>query len=194
MLLPLLQDFDSLSEFLINILAALLSPSEDALPVQPKFAAEVGTLSGISYEQPIGSYVTAVGKLGISPSNEGNPWQYAGLQPAAEIALRWYTYGVKPGRHNTGGYLSLRSFWTWQQAALFDSESSSRNYVASTNVSLCWGYNWTLSSHWSLKTQIGLGFYTHHFQQRQHKDADPTVYNYDNGTFVPLDLGLTYRF
>ena len=83
-------------EFMMKMLVGLSSiigfPKVSTTPYkpEPKLAAEVGVLSGVSYEQPIGGKFSAVGKLGLSMSDEGNPWTYAGFQPTAELGLRWY--------------------------------------------------------------------------------------------------------
>jgi len=63
---------DPLGEFVVNLLYALgcligtthFTTSPD--PPQPKFAAEVGVLSGVSYEQPIGGKFSLVGKAGVT--------------------------------------------------------------------------------------------------------------------------------
>jgi len=85
---------DPLGEFVVNLLYALgcligtthFTTSPD--PPQPKFAAEVGVLSGVSYEQPIGGKFSLVGKAGVTMLDQGNPWAYSGFQPAAELGLR----------------------------------------------------------------------------------------------------------
>ena len=66
----------------------------------------MGVLSGVSYEQPIGGKFSAVGKLGLSMSDEGNPWTYAGFQPTAELGLRWYFAGITEDGNNEGSYLA----------------------------------------------------------------------------------------
>ncbi|EKX89989.1 hypothetical protein, partial [Alloprevotella sp. oral taxon 473] len=81
-------------EFMMKMLVGLSSiigfPKISTTPYkpEPKLAAEVGVLSGVSYERPIGGKFSAVGKLGLSMSDEGNPWTYAGFQPTAELGLR----------------------------------------------------------------------------------------------------------
>ncbi|WP_198144621.1 hypothetical protein, partial [Alloprevotella sp. oral taxon 473] len=66
-----LDSSERLGDFVVNLLYALgsligtthftISPD----PPQPKFAAEVGVLSGVSYEQPIGGKFSLVGKAGV---------------------------------------------------------------------------------------------------------------------------------
>lgn len=63
-------------EFMMKMLVGLSSiigfPKVSTTPYkpEPKLAAEVGVLSGVSYEQPIGGKFSAVGKLGLSMSDE----------------------------------------------------------------------------------------------------------------------------
>ena len=76
------------------VFAQNISISPD--PPQQKLAAEAGVLSGISYEQPIGGKFSLVGKVGLSLSDEGNPWTYAGFQPSSELGVRWYFAGISP--------------------------------------------------------------------------------------------------
>ena len=97
-----LDSSEHLGDFVVNLLYALgcligtthFTTSPD--PPQSKFAAEVGVLSGVSYEQPIGGKFSLVGKAGVTMLDQGNPWAYSGFQPAAELGLRWYFSGVSP--------------------------------------------------------------------------------------------------
>ena len=101
-----LDSSEHLGDFVVNLLYALgcligtthFTTSPD--PPQSKFAAEVGVLSGVSYEQPIGGKFSLVGKAGVTMLDQGNPWAYSGFQPAAELGLRWYFSGVSPSNAN----------------------------------------------------------------------------------------------
>ncbi len=74
-----LDSSERLGDFVVNLLYALgcligtthFTTSPD--PPQPKFAAEVGVLSGVSYEQPIGGKFSLVGKAGVTMLDQGNP-------------------------------------------------------------------------------------------------------------------------
>ena len=159
-----LDSSERLGDFVVNLLYALgcligtthFTTSPD--PPQPKFAAEVGVLSGVSYEQPIGGKFSLVGKAGVTMLDQGNPWAYSGFQPAAELGLRWYFSGVSPSNaNNEGSYLALRSFISYQKMALWAARPDQYHHVAAFDYSLVWGRTWNLNPRWALKTQIGIG-------------------------------------
>ena len=133
---------DPLGEFVVNLLYALgcligtthFTTSPD--PPQPKFAAEVGVMSGVSYEQPIGGKFSLVGKAGVTMLDQGNPWAYSGFQPAAELGLRWYFSGVSPSNaNNEGSYLALRSFISYQKMAFWAARPDLYHHVAAFEYS-----------------------------------------------------------
>ena len=141
-----LDSSEHLGDFVVNLLYALgcligtthFTTSPD--PPQSKFAAEVGVLSGVSYEQPIGGKFSLVGKAEVTMLDQGNPWAYSGFQPAAELGLRWYFSGVSPSNaNNEGSYLALRSFISYQKMAFWAARPDQYHHVAAFDYSLVWG-------------------------------------------------------
>ena len=126
------------------VFAQNISISPD--PPQQKLAAEAGVLSGISYEQPIGGKFSLVGKVGLSLSDEGNPWTYAGFQPSSELGVRWYFAGISPDANNEGSYFSLRAHWAYQRWAFAQAYPKEHNQQSTFNLSLVWGRTWNLSN------------------------------------------------
>ena len=154
-----LDSSERLGDFVVNLLYALgcligtthFTTSPD--PPQPKFATEVGVMSGVSYEQPIGGKFSLVGKAGVTMLDQGNPWAYSGFQPAAELGLRWYFSGVSPSNaNNEGSYLALRSFISYQKMAFWAARPDQYHHVAAFDYSLVWGRTWNLNLRWALKT------------------------------------------
>ena len=198
-----LDSSERLGEFVVNLLYALgslistthFTTSPD--PPQPKFAAEVGVLSGVSYEQPIGGKFSLVGKAGVTMLDQGNPWAYSGFQPAAELGLLWYFSGVSPSNaNNEGSYLALRSFISYQKMALWAARPDQYHHVAAFDYSLVWGRTWNLNPRWALKTQIGIG--AHGYLRTAAQEAfydQPENYGTEtSGLTCPVDIGLVYRF
>lgn len=194
---------DPLGEFVVNLLYALgcligtthFTTSPD--PPQSKFAAEVGVLSGVSYEQPIGGKFSLVGKAGVTMLDQGNPWAYSGFQPVAELGLRWYFSGVSPSNaNNEGSYLALRSFISYQKMAFWAARPDQYHHVAAFDYSLVWGRTWNLNPRWALKTQIGIG--AHGYLRTSAQEAfydQPENYGTEtSGVTCPVDIGLVYRF
>ena len=190
-------------EFMMKMLVGLSSiigfPKVSTTPYkpEPKLAAEVGVLSGVSYEQPIGGKFSAVGKLGLSMSDEGNPWTYAGFQPTAELGLRWYFAGITEDGNNEGSYLAVRTQWAYQRMAFIKSYPEEHNQLYPYSVSLVWGRSWNINDRWSVKTQIGIGNIWNVESKRQkweNRNLDGYHVGYEYGTFCPADIGVTYRF
>ena len=194
---------DRLGEFVASALGLFLNslipisiPSTHYKP-EPKFAAEVGVLSGVSYEQPIGGKFSAVGKLGLSMSDEGNPWTYAGFQPTAELGLRWYFAGITENENNEGSYLAVRTQWAYQKMAFIKSYPEEHNQLYTYSVSLVWGRSWNINDRWAVKTQIGVGSLWNVESKRQkweNRNLDGYHVGNEYGTFYPADIGVTYRF
>ena len=194
---------DRLGEFVASALGLFLNslipttiPSTHYKP-EPKFAVEVGVLSGVSYEQPIGGKFSAVGKLGLSMSDEGNPWTYAGFQPTAELGLRWYFAGITEDGNNEGSYLAVRTQWAYQRMAFIKSYPEEHNQLYTYSVSLVWGRSWNINDRWSVKTQIGIGNIWNVESKRQkweNRNLDGYHVGNEYGTFCPADIGVTYRF
>lgn len=194
---------DRLGEFVASALGLFLNslipisiPSTHYKP-EPEFAAEVGVLSGVSYEQPIGGKFSAVGKLGLSMSDEGNPWTYAGFQPTAELGLRWYFAGITEDGNNEGSYFAVRTQWAYQRMAFIKSYPEKHNQLYTYSVSLVWGRSWNINDRWAVKTQIGIGNIWNVESKRQkweNRNLDGHHVGNEYGTFCPADIGVTYRF
>ena len=154
-------------------------------------------LSGVSYEQPIGGKFSAVGKLGLSMSDEGNPWTYAGFQPTAELGLRWYFAGITEDGNNEGSYFAVRTQWAYQRMAFIKSYPEKHNQLYTYSVSLVWGRSWNINDRWAVKTQIGIGNIWNVESKRQkweNRNLDGYHVGNEYGTFYPADIGVTYRF
>ena len=190
-------------EFMMKMLVGLSSiigfPKVSTTPYkpEPKLAAEVGVLSGVSYERPIGGKFSAVGKLGLSMSDEGNPWTYAGFQPTAELGLRWYFAGITEDGNNEGSYLAVRTQLAYQRLAFIKSYPEEHNQLYTYSVSLVWGRSWNINDRWAVKTQIGIGNIWNVESKRQkweNRNLDGYHVGNEYGTFYPADIGVTYRF
>lgn len=193
---------EKIGEFVLQLLSlgmgALFSVNVSSSDVKPasQFSAEVGVLSGVSYEQHLGGQFTAVGKLGLSTNGEGSVIGYDGLQPAAELGVRWYFLGVSPTGNNEGSYLSFRSYATYQRMAFLDPQPHRHNRNACYSFSLVWGRNWRIDRHWSVKSHVGIGvqnFVTSPLQDAQNGHLDGYKAGIDD-PFAAIDLGVTYRF
>lgn len=177
------------------VFAQNISISPD--PPQQKLAAEAGVLSGISYEQPIGGKFSFVGKVGLSLSDEGNPWTYAGFQPSSELGVRWYFAGISPDANNEGSYFSIRAHWAYQRWAFAQAYPKEHNQQSTFNLSLVWGRTWNLSNRWAIKSHLGIGLhnaFVSDLQSWQNGHSDDYHVGNNEGIFCPMDIGLVYRF
>lgn len=181
---------------LLSLLLGNIHVSQSPYTPLSQLSAEVGVLSGVSYEQHLGSRFTAVGKLGLSTSGEGSPWAYDGVQPAAEVGLRWYFAGVPRVGSNAGSYVALRTYWTYQPWALLDDDAMRHHRTFTYSYSFVWGRNWLISPSWSVKTHVGLGVVGRIVTDEQYQQNVATgPYTAGNeGLFIPADIGISYRF